>query len=188
MANLKDAKDSLETFFEWWVLIKPVWPQFVVCLGIATFLLWLAIDKLYEARIANLGTTVQTQDKRISLLQEQPQYTHEEPSPENRESIAKPKLEIIKPSITPNDDGVFTIKTIVKVVSQYAPNSLTLMVRADFEEDLKVKFMGTGMMSTRHTRISPSYQIMLIMHPIGPYEIIIKTKYPKSVVIDHQFK
>ena len=105
---------------------------------------------------------------------------------EEKYALPQPKLNILNRRMEMQDDGISVVTVLVDVISKYAPNALYLIISASSMESADVT--NRGVMISAERQLTPKMKEVMIQHPIGKYEIIIKTKEPLTVKIDHFFK
>jgi len=94
-----------------WQAVKPVWKQFAICLGVSVILIilvtWFVFSTIYETKIGNLESTIQTHEARNSHLNEQLQYQYKDQAKNQEKIEIKQPGEIIERAVERPPISVF---------------------------------------------------------------------------------
>lgn len=149
---------------------------FVIAVALVGSVIFLGVDKFYGERIAFLENQLEFKSAESDVKQAAP--------------LAE--LKTLKEEVR-EEGGVYTVARTVEVVSPFVPSALKIGVWAEFEERLAVVPLEGGNMQTRELfnnprgAMSDNFGGIEIVSPHGKYVIIIKTKYPNDIKIEHEF-
>ena len=159
------------------------------CLLVALIVGWLGAGLFYGERIAVIEERLKQKDDLIGDFREKTQSeTPDEVAKKMKEledqitKLTKRELKALENHVEENDDGTYTIKRLVEVVSFTFPALLHIEAEADGLIDMNVQGSPPGVMISGNGRINPQSMYWNIKSPFGKYLVTVHAEKPNFIL------